>query len=484
MFRTVAGVHDPELFALTERTLREAVAIIRRVTEERGWTSTFHEFPEFSDPFRSGFPHIIASQSEVPKYTDVIGVRRGRFSPLGYDDIPTFADLFEYASANERLSAYLGLKAGVEPAHGLDFARITVAQIFFGLLEHLLHLHGFDFTTAQLLERYVEVENGLFEDRLPIEIVVPVALTPFEFDGSIDIGDNLAIERMADDWQLARMPASQTGAGAAANSAVISAATHAFVFRGWTMPNGSAHVDRTDRLAWYPQERIDSAFAALRIATGVRTGYAQLSIRPVGWALRWKAHLPPTGGGALVRRYPPAFDDWGWLQDPPPPITDEQARKAGELEALLAAAPSKLQLGARRYLGAGLREVEEDAAIDLCIGLEATLGDESPTEITHKLALRTAAVLGAEGDDPATVFGDVRAMYRHRSAIVHGTAPEKTRLIRREDGAEIVVSELASDYLRRTIRALLRNPDWRTPSSIDNRLLLRPIRITTDDPQP
>lgn len=480
----MAGVRDPELFSLTERTLREAVAIIRRVTEERGWTSTFHQFPEFSDPFRSGFPHIIVSQSsEVPKYTDVIGVRRGRFSPLGYDDIPTFADLFEYASANDRLSAYLGLKAGLELEHGLDFARITLAQIFFGLLEHLLHLHGFDFTTTQLLERYVEVEYGLLEERLPIEIVVPVALTPFEFDGSIDIGDNLAIEKMADEWQLARMPASQTGAGAAANSAVISAATHAFVFRGWTMPNEIAFVDRTDRLAFYPQERIDTAFAALRIATGVRTGYAQLSIRPVGWALRWKAHLPPTGGGALVRRYPPAFDDWGWLEDPPAPIKAEAARDIGELEALLARAPSNLQLGARRYLGAGLREVEEDEVVDLCIGLEATLGDKSPTEITHKLALRAAAVLAEEGDAPATVFRDIRAIYRLRSAIVHGTALDKKRLIRREDGAELITSEVASDYLRRIIRALLRNPDWRAPSFIDSRLLLRPLQITADDPQ-
>jgi len=477
----VAGIRDPDLFSLTERTFREAVPIIRRVTEERGWTSTFHQFPEFSDPFRSGFPHIIVSQSsEVPKYTDVIGVRRGRFSPLGYDDIPTFADLFAYVSDNERLPAYRGLKAGLELERGLDCARITLASIFFGLLEHLLHLHGFDFTTAQLLERYVEVEYGLLEERLPIEIVVPVALTPFDFDGSLDIGENLAIERMADEWQLARMPESKVGAGAAANSAVISAATHALVLRGWAMPNECSLFDRTDRLASYPQERVDATFAALRIATGVRTGYAQLSIRPVGWALRWKAHLPPTGGGTLVRRYPPAFDDWVWLQDPPPPISLEQAREVGKLEALLTAAPSKLQLGARRYLSAGLREVEEDAVVDLCIGLEAALGDESTTETTHKLALRAAAVLAAEGDDPATVFRDIRAIYGYRSAIVQGTAPEKTRVIRREDGAEVIASELASDYLRRIIRALLRNPDWRAPSFIDSRLLLRPLKVAIE----
>jgi hypothetical protein len=475
----VAGIRDPDLFSLTERTLREAVPIIRRVTEERGWTSTFRRFPEFSDPFRSGFPHIVVSRSsEVPKHTDVIGVRRGRFSPLGYDDIPTFTDLFEYASANERLSAYLGPRAGSEQ-HGLDSARITVASIFFGLLEHLLHLHGFDFTTAQLRERYVEVEYGLLEERLPVEIVVPVALTPFDFDGRLDIGENLAIERMADEWQLARMPESE-GAGAAANSAVISAATHALVLRGWTMPNESHFVHGAGRLALYPQERVDAAFSALRIATGLRTGYAQLSIRPVGWALRWKAHLPPTGGAALVRRYPPAFDDWGWLQDPPPPISVAQAREVGELEALLTAAPSNLQLGARRYLGAGLREVEEDAVVDLCIGLDATLGDGSPPETTHKLALRAAAVLAAEGDDPAAVFRDIGAIYRHRAAIVHGAAPEKEGVIRREDGAELIAAEVASDYLRRIIRALLRNPDWRAPSFIDSRLLLRPLRVAVE----
>lgn len=39
-----------------------------------------------------------------------------------------------------------------------------------------------------------------------------------------------------------------------------------------------------------------------------------------------------------------------------------------------------------------LRTDDDAAIIDLCIALEATLGDESHAEITHKLALRTAVV--------------------------------------------------------------------------------------------
>jgi hypothetical protein len=40
-----------------------------------------------------------------------------------------------------------------------------------------------------------------------------------------------------------------------------------------------------------------------------------------------------------------------------------------------------------------LREQEADSVLDLLIGLEALLGDQTTTEVTHKLAIRAAAVL-------------------------------------------------------------------------------------------
>ncbi len=466
----VTDARDPELYALVERTLRQAADLLRRATDERGWHSRYSRFPVLTQPFQSGLPHITFDVSPtVAHYTDVIGVKQGQFTLLGYDDIPSFAELFEYVSNHERLAEY-----------ALDFAKITVALVFFGLLERVLHLHGFDFTDSQLRDSYLEIEAGLLDENLPLEIVVPIALTPFGFDDAVEIADNLLIERMDEEWQLARMPESQVGIGEAANSMVISAATHAFVFRGYTMPNSNRYISRADRLGFYPVEQINRAFAALRIATGIRTGYAQVSIRPVGWAFDWKAHLPPVGGGTLVRRYPPSFDDWGWIEAPPGPISIEKAQEVGELDSLLDSAPSNVQLASRRYLGAGLREVEEDEVVDICIGLEAALGEKSPTEITHKLALRAAAVLATEGDDPPTVFRDVRAIYRYRSAIVHGTAPEKKRLIRRKDGTEVPAAEVASEYLRRILQALLRNADWRDPSFIDDELLLGQIATNND----
>jgi hypothetical protein len=54
--------------------------------------------------------------------------------------------------------------------------------------------------------------------------------------------------------------------------------------------------------------------------------------------------------GALHRRYPPWFDDWGWLRDPPDAVTDGQLAEVADVDALLDEAPPQVALAARRLV--------------------------------------------------------------------------------------------------------------------------------------
>ena len=114
----------------------------------------------------------------------------------------------------------------------------------------------------------------------------------FNFD-SAAIADNTSIERMSDEFQLARYTKGSKSMGI--NSTVLGAATHALVLNGWELKNDRYYeaFNAFYVASAYPTEQIDKFFTAVRIATGASTGYAQLLLRPRGWTHDYDAHLPP-----------------------------------------------------------------------------------------------------------------------------------------------------------------------------------------------
>jgi hypothetical protein len=61
-------------------------------------------------------------------------------------------------------------------------------------------------------------------------------------------------------------------------------------------------------------------------------------------------------------------------------------------------------------------------AIDCCICLEALLGDDDTQELTYKLRLRAALLLGTALPDRREIRKAVRDLYELRSKVVHGRA--------------------------------------------------------------
>jgi hypothetical protein len=87
-----------------------------------------------------------------------------------------------------------------------------------------------------------------------------------------------------------------------------------------------------------------------------------------------------------------------------------------------------------------MRDEQEDPILDATIGLEVLLSDGNTQEVTHKLALRLAAlstlVPGCK-HQAAAIFRNVKkTIYPFRSAAVHGNEEKarKTREVRTETG--------------------------------------------------
>lgn len=97
----------------------------------------------------------------------------------------------------------------------------------------------------------------------------------------------------------------------------------------------------------------------------------------------------------------------------------------------------RLNLARRRF-------APGDKAIDGSVCLEALLSGKARGELTHRLSVRTALLLGRTLEDRIAIAERVRKFYSLRSDIVHGSAPKKEAANRRvtEDGLALCVSVL------------------------------------------
>jgi hypothetical protein len=221
---------------------------------------------------------------------------------------------------------------------------------------------------------------------------------------------------------------------------------------------------------------------ALRAATGIDTGYAQIFMRPLGWAWDYRADLPEVISGALIRRYPDKFDRHWWQRDDLPTVQKVQLDDAAAIYQALAKNPRRLALAASRLSAAVLREDETDSILDLCIGLEALLGDESGSETTYKLGLRTAAVmaLGENPPDPGTVARDIKRIYNYRSSVAHGRDPGKSKTLSGGPDSQPTV-DAARDYLASAIRLLATRPELaESPTAVDATLIFDRLTGTSE----
>jgi hypothetical protein len=437
------------------------------------------------DEFKTGFPHITQDlSSDLPDYRRPFATEENKWSPIAYGGWTSFERLLAIAENHERLQAsFLIDPSKRHEEQAKFFWEFEVSDLPLKLFDRLMHVYGEDFNDDQLREVYCQLEEGVLAEKLPVVFAVPILLTAFEDIDVFPIVSGVAVLEMSKDLHLAR--SSRHGRpSSSVNEVVAGAATHMLILTGWEMPNFKGYSAAPyDRIDWYPMDRIDRFFDSLRVVTGAETGYAEVFMIPEKqrWAHRFREDLPPVIRGASARRYPSHFDDFGWLVERGP-INEEQLIEVAAIYAGLEDHDS-LELAARRLSAGLLREEEDDAILDLLIGLEAILSDRDRGELTFKLAVRTAAVLATvPGHDPGIVFGQVKQLYNYRSAVAHGDGKKAAKLRTLEvEGEQVSSTNIAALLLRDVAKQLVsRSGEIAGPSDIDSKLILRSLAQAAD----
>ncbi len=473
---------DPKLFELVAEAVKEGLERVEVLRNENKYIGTYFDWPDLSH-FESGMPYITTGYSSSGPTDYKYAFRLGKDAPIDVNSLPSFRTLVDYVIAHPVLKSYYGFEEGRDAS----FSTTAVHLLAEYLIDRHIHIHGNTvFNREQLLPSYLPLEAALFKEKLGVNVVVPILFLHFDFD-EIRFGPDFGIVRMDDDFQRAR--ATKRTSKLSVHDIVLGAATHALVLNRYEVENDGrffqilhAYSEETA----YPLPIIDAFFTAVRVVTGHQTGYAQLLLEPASWARSYKAHLPPLEGTS-ARRYPAEFENLYWHRSVPT-VTRAEAMKIGETFTKLrnALGVNQLRIASRRLNLCYLREDEEDAILDATIGLESLLVGGERNEITHKLALRMAALSTLENNiqrEAVDVFRDIKEIYKFRSAVAHGSSKSsQKREIAIKEGGAIPIVTAAINYLRMALGILLDHPEYRNPTRIDEVLLLGKISSMYDSP--
>jgi hypothetical protein len=198
----------------------------------------------------------------------------------------------------------------------------------------------------------------------------------------------------------------------------------------------------------YPTYLLDRIRASIRIGAslGVRFLWAEERIDSVLATERAYA-----GGG---RRTEPSV-----LQGDRTVLDDEKFNSISHVwTAMSDSANANLIATAARRLNYGVeREREEDAITDFVAGMESILTSGDFGEISFKLRLRLAALIGLNAEDRKNIFRTAGKIYDARSALSHGRDSKNSN--------EMI--HVAKEYLGRLILAVLDRPRKVSLSDLD-----------------
>ena len=458
-----------------EAAFREALIAAKRNVRANIFSLPYHyDFPMKHHGRK--MPYFSAMLHNSPlDYTRVFHANALSGYDFPHDKFPNVAKLVAWVNGNEKFCSYFSFD---NPDNMPEVKPQMFPDYLYSLLVKSVdrYMHCFPHTEFDL-EKFCTImwpiNNAIRPPKLVLSLVVPIAITEFEFD-HVRLTPDCFIYRMRDPLQLARSRVTFHGSGA--HPSVKDAATHAFVWRNWELPNADSYYMTTlslTNIANYPLAEIDKFFAALRIVTGYETGYAQILFFPDHWTFDYYVNLPPVYG-TTIRRYPSAFDNYGWTRRNIAAVTRDQAIVTGQIfERIRSSNENKIALAIRRLNNCMQRDDAEDSLLDATIGLEILLSDDEPQAISYKLALRGAGLAKLDPRkrrQPADVFRGIKKVYGQRSTVVHGRSGRQSR--KRIDHDRSAEGTEATEYLRYILELLLHNPEYLNTDKLDQKLLL------------
>lgn len=464
-----------KLTKLILECIEEIFPILVSKIQSNKYISYYTDYPKLSFA-KNGFPRITKDSfgSDRPKDYSSLFHGYGNEPEIDWNNFMTMRKLYDHIREDGELLSYFGFSIEI-PGIDIDFNKSSVQTFVENILDYYIHVYGCDYDEKSFLEIIELRTNFAFLDELPITIYIPILFLNFDIE-KYDLVDGVSIQRMSDLLHISRVTAKSNNV--LVHDCVLDGATHALVIEKYHVNNRDK--DSISCLYYkqaYPNDLVQSFFSALRLVTDYKTGYAQIFSKPENWITDFREKLLNIRG-CSVREFPYEFEiNRYWLNDNFPNITLDQLDIIKYFYGKLSNNNHKsIPIALKRLNSCMLRHDEEDTVLDATIALEVLLSDDGKTEMTHKLALRIAALSKLDSnckEKPKEIFVKIKKVYTYRSDIVHGTKNlSKSKVIKIPESPELKTVDVAIEMLKMVLRVLLCNDKYLDAKSIDEDLLL------------
>lgn len=254
------------------KALEDGLSAIEEACEKGGYIGSYYDFPSVSYG-KNGLPSFSTSIGNGPiDYRNCFHSYGGK-PKVDENDIASFSELIEFVRRHKDLHRRFTIEYVPPTNSGLDI-KIDEINIISGVkdsIDRYIHSNGnFSYEKDKGIAAIAPTIAYIFNKNLDIEICVPILFLNFSFD-EYKIADGIFISRITDKQHLARYGVESYNTSA--HKLVKSSATHAFVLKGWHVPNSERmwHFDVLSKPRAYPLQVINNFFGALRIATTANT---------------------------------------------------------------------------------------------------------------------------------------------------------------------------------------------------------------------
>ena len=292
---------------------------------------------------------------------------------------------------------------------------------------------------------YEQIENSFYSDLFTFRCFAPVERFQME-EERIELDTNFSITRFPDKDRQHILEASalfgQSNRRTVANENIFEAFVEVPKLLGAinTTPSESG----PNKMA---RQQFDAACEALRLFQQGAVGFNDIWLQNTTWVLDTGTHIRGRSEPILFRGTPYFLTSAEKLQFERFWINYRQAKQVGR---------ASLNLALRRFEIGYQRSMPEDKLIDYMIAFEALLlGKDVQQELSYRLSLRGATLLGSTPEDRKIIFEQLNLGYKERSKIVHGGSTKDTVKVA---GAELTFGDFVvtiEDRLRSTIKEFL-----------------------------
>ncbi len=455
-----------EVHRVIEGAVKRGLEEIALEMELEQYITREYDYPVISH-FGNGLPSYSFGYSDnsPKKYSSLIDKDRriGRFA-----EVEEFVDL---VGNSEELQRYFH-SIDVSDSKGRDEIKHVISNILKDMIDACIASKAsLKFDEIVFLPIYSLWENRVFNDKLDFKIIVPLVFVDSDFGNEI-ASDASRIFKISEALQLSLAAKYKFRQGE--ENTVRGAVLYAADFGMWNTSN-VAWLDvynRFERGSFYAEikSKIDLYFSCIKVITGKSVGYGEIVAVPQGWGPPEVQDIKPVYSYHL-REFPEEFAKHGWYNDPIK-ITEEKFIRAENLFNIIVNEDDhRLFIACRRFNSLFLRNNEEDAIIDIAIGLEVLLCSDSRTEIAYRLANRLALlskIADVSPFTPSEMRYLCKKMYDYRSRIIHGDKNyEKYKTINFR-GDKVAITSISLEILRFVIKFTSLNRQYSDVDAIDD----------------